>query len=180
MSESGQFEQAEPLFRRQMHYFYVTTMEKLGSAHDDALACAFSVSRCKLFDHASYPREGDAVTLNPDQIRLTKNWSNVTTSTLCIGGNATPTCPVFFPEGKVSGCLRLNAAHVEADGHLQDCRGVIGTGPEERVPLEQYDEIKQRESKLKADALQAAESEEERARLGERWIFDGFDEEEYS
>ena len=46
--------------------------------------------------------------------------------------------------------------------------------------MEQYEETKQRGLKLKADALGAAESEEERARLAEHWILDDFDEEEYS
>jgi hypothetical protein len=48
------------------------------------------------------------------------------------------------------------------------------------VPSDQYEEAKQRESKLKVDALDAAESDEERARLCEHWVFDDFNEEEYS
>ena len=35
-------------------------------------------------------------------------------------------------------------------------------------------------SKLKADALDAAESDEERARLFEHWVFNNFNEEEHS
>jgi hypothetical protein len=47
------------------------------------------------------------------------------------------------------------------------------------VPTAHYDEAKQRERNLKADALDAAETEEERARIQENWIFDDFCEEEY-
>lgn len=48
------------------------------------------------------------------------------------------------------------------------------------MTLDQYDEVKQRRSKLKADALKAAESKQERLMLQEYWIFDDFDEDEYS
>jgi hypothetical protein len=74
----------------------------------------------------------------------------------------------------------LHAAQVEADEQLQACRDVIGVGPEGWVPLEQYDEIKQREMKLRADAIDATEFEEERRMLDEHWIFGDFDDDEFS
>lgn len=77
-------------------------------------------------------------------------------------------------------CKRLNAAQIEADEKLQTCREVVGIGLEGWVPLELYGETKQREMKLKAAAIDAAESGEEQAGLLEHWIFDDFDEEEYS
>ncbi|KAF2258835.1 kinase-like protein [Lojkania enalia] len=180
LSESEQFEQVVLLRRRQLHYFYVAMTAKLNSTHYDALAYDFSMLRRKLFDHASYPWEGDNVTLKVDLIHLMKNWSNIAAPKSSASGDARPPCPISFPEDEVSECVRLNAAQVEADEQLQACRDVIGIGPEGWVPLEQYEEIKQREIKLKADALEAAESGEERARLSEHWIFGDFDEEEYS
>jgi hypothetical protein len=41
------------------------------------------------------------------------------------------------------------------------------------------DEAKQRERKLKVDALDAAESTEERLSICENWVFGDFDEEDY-
>lgn len=76
--------------------------------------------------------------------------------------------------------MRLHAAQIEADEQLQACRDAIGIGPEGWVPLDQYDEVKKREVKLKADALAAAESAQDRSMLREHWIFDDFDEDEYS
>ncbi|KAF2877511.1 hypothetical protein BDV95DRAFT_625375 [Massariosphaeria phaeospora] len=157
-----QFEQVVRLRRRQLHYFYVSTTAKLNPTHYDALTNDFSTLR------------RDSVTLKADLIHLTKNWTNIVTS------GPSPSCPINFSEEEVSECLCLNTAQVEADEQLQACRDAIGIGPEGWVPVEQYDEIKQRESKLKAGALEAAESEEERARLCEHWIFDDYDEEEYS
>ncbi|KAL3486062.1 hypothetical protein BJX62DRAFT_26138 [Aspergillus germanicus] len=71
--------------------------------------------------------------------------------------------------------LRLDHAQGEAEEQLQTCQDFVGVGREGWVP----DEVKQREVKLKADALEAAESEEERTRLEESWIFDDFEEDNY-
>ncbi|KAF1932981.1 uncharacterized protein M421DRAFT_399461 [Didymella exigua CBS 183.55] len=122
----------------------------------------------------------DNITLKADLIELEQNWSNITTLNLNTSNNAKPVCLISFLEDNVKHYLHLNAVQIEADEQLQACRNAIGIGPEGWVPLDQYDEIKQRESKLKADALEAAESEQERLMLLEHWIFDDFDEDEYS
>jgi hypothetical protein len=56
---------------------------------------------------------------------------------------------------------------------------VVGVGPQGWVPCEQFEDAKLREQKLKADALEAAESDAERETVRENWIFDDFNEEEY-
>jgi hypothetical protein len=180
LSDNEQFQEVLLLRRRQLHYFYVATTARLNPTHYDALTYSFSTLRRKLFDHASCPWEGDNVTLKADLIHLTKNWTEIVTTKSSTSDDATPPCPIAFSEDEVSECLRLHTAQVEADEQLHACRDAVGIGPEGWVPVEQYDEIKQRESKLKADALEAAESEEERQKLREHWIFDDFDEEEYS
>jgi hypothetical protein len=179
LTEREQFEQVVLLRRRQLHFFYVAMTARSNPTHYDALAHDFSLSRRKLFDHASEPWEGDNVTLKADLIHLTKNWSGMAASKSSTSGNLSPPCPISFTEDEERECLRLHAAQIEADEQLQACRDVVGIGPEGWVPLELYDETKQRETKLKADALDAAESEEERTRLCEHWIFGDFDEEEY-
>jgi hypothetical protein len=180
LSENKQFEQVLLLRRRQLHYFYVAATAKHNPVHYDALTYDFSTLRRKLFDHASSPWEGDNVTLKTDLIELRKNWSNITTPVQGTSDNAMPPCPIDFSKDEVEDCLRLNTAQVEADEQLQACRDAIGIGSEGWVPLDQYDKIKQREAKLKADALEAAESEHERLMLREHWIFDDFDEDEYA
>ncbi|KAH4004327.1 hypothetical protein HBI25_044230 [Parastagonospora nodorum] len=180
LSDSEQFQEVLLLRRRQLHYFYVTATERLNPVHYHALTYKFSTLRRKLFDHASSPWEGDNVTLKANLICLTKNWADVVTSESSTNDTAKTLCPIAFSEEEVSECLRLNAAQIEADEQLQACRDVVGIGPEGWVPVEQYDEIKQKENQLKADALEAAESEQERQELREHWIFGDFDEEEYS
>ncbi|OAL43944.1 hypothetical protein IQ07DRAFT_616089 [Pyrenochaeta sp. DS3sAY3a] len=179
LSEEKQFEQALLLRRRQLHYFYVAATAKSNPVHYDALTHNFSTLRRKVFDHASSPWEGDNISLKADLINLQKNWCSITASNSNIAHPAKPACPITFSEAEVEDCLRLNAAQLEADKLLQTCRDAIGIGTEGWVPLDQYDEVKQREAKLKAEALEAAESEHERLMLHEHWIFDDFDEKEY-
>lgn len=180
LGEGKKFEQVMLLRRRQLHFYYVGMTEKFNPTHYDALTHDFSTLRRKLFDHSSYPWEGDNVTLKADLISFTKNWSDIAAPQSSASGDPWPPCPIAFPEDEVSECLRLNAAQIEADEQLQICRDFIGIGPEGWVPCEQYDEIKQRAMRFKAAVLGAAGSEEERLMLHEHWIFDDFDEEEYS
>ncbi|KAI4690443.1 hypothetical protein J4E81_007597 [Alternaria sp. BMP 2799] len=180
LSEREQFEQAVLLRRRQLHYYYIAKTAQLNSIHYNALAHDFSIIRRKLFDHASEPWEGDNVTLKADLIYLTENWWSITAPQSSARGDSKVTCPIDFTKDEVTECKRLHAAQIEADEQLQACRDAVSIGPEGWVPLEQYEETRQRERKLKAAALEAAESNEERARLEEHWIFGDFDEEEYS
>jgi len=180
LSEREKYEQVQVLRRRQLHYFYVANTEMMNPLHYDALSYEHSVTRRKIFDHASSPWEGDNVTLKADLIHLVKNWTDVTAnSAASMDESSRPSCPILFTEDEMSECLRLNAEQIESDEQLQACRDAIGVGSEGWVPLELYDETKQRENKLRADALEAAESEEERAMLREHWVFGDFDEEEY-
>lgn len=180
LSEEKQFEQVFILRRRQLHYFYVGATAQFNPDHYDALTHDFSTLRRKVFDHASSPWEADNVTLQADLVELQRNWSSITASNSITNHDSEPPCPLVFSEAEVEECLRLHAAQMEADEQLQACRDVIGIGPEGWVPLDQYDETKQRAAKFKADALEAAESEQERWMLQEHWIFDDFDEEEYA
>ncbi|KAH7130487.1 kinase-like domain-containing protein [Dendryphion nanum] len=179
LGETEQHKQVMLLRQRQLHYFYFAATAEFNSTHYNALAHDFSLLRRRLFHHASYPWEGDSVTLKADLIFLEKNWPNIMVSNSSMHDSARPPCPIVFSEDEVNECLRMNTAQIEADEQLQACRHAIGIGTEGWVPLDQYNEVKQRECKLKADALEAGESEEERLRLCEHWMFDDFDEEEY-
>ncbi|KAL5394805.1 hypothetical protein PMIN06_008576 [Paraphaeosphaeria minitans] len=180
LDDNEQFEQVVILRRRQLHYFYIAMTAKLNPTHYDALAYDFSILRRKLFDHASCPWEGDNVTLKADLIHLLENWSRIAAPEPSASGDTKAPCPISFTKDEMTKCRRLNAAQLEADEQLKACRDVIGVGPEGWVPKGHYERTKQRAIKLKADALEAAESEEERTNLTEHWIFDDFDEEEYS
>lgn len=181
MSETEQLNQVLLLRKRQLHYYYVITTAKLNPTHYDALTNNFSTLRCKLFQHSSEPWEGDNVTLKANLVELVNDWSKIlnSKSTTIPSNGERPTCPIAFSEDEASDCLRLHLAGIDADEQFAACRDAIGVGPEGWVPSAQYEEAKERGRKLKADALDAAESDEERERIREHWIFDDFDEEEY-
>lgn len=172
LEEKEQFAEAELLRRRQFHYFYVRRTAEMNLEHYNALTNDLNTLRRKLFHHASDLWDGDNVTLKADLINFTKNWPN-------FSPDARTLCPISFPEHESAFCLHLDRAQVEADEQLQACREAIGVGPEGWVPSAQYEEAKQREKKLKLDAFDAAETDEERTRLRDNWIFDDFREEDY-
>jgi hypothetical protein len=180
LSDREQFEEVLLLRRHQLHFFYVATTARFNLTHYDALAHDFSVLRRKTYDHASSPWEGDSVTLKSDLIDVVRKWAEITTPESSTRNGARPSCPITFSEEEADECVRLSKAQVEADEQMQTCRDIIGVGTEGWVPTEQYDEVIQRANEFKAAALEAAESEEERQRLCEHWIFDDFDEDEYS
>jgi hypothetical protein len=174
LSEEEQFEQVVLLRKRQLHYFYFEGTAKLNPTHYEALIYPQSILRRKIYRHASDPWEGDNVTLKADLVHFTRTWQNLA------GDDSKTPCPIAFSDEEVAECLRLNAEQIEADEQYQACIDVICVGSEGWVPVDQYDEAKKREAKLKADALESAGSDElERARLCEHWIFDDFDESDY-
>ncbi|KZF23037.1 kinase-like protein [Xylona heveae TC161] len=180
LEEKERLEQLELLRRRQLHYFYFALTSKINPLHYNALSADLSILRRKAFHHASEPWEGDNVTLKADLVHVAKSWSRFVNSAPSKTGDAMLPCPIAYSEEEISECLRLDAAKTEADEHLQSCCDAIGgIGPEGWVPPDIYDEVKQREQKLKNMFIELAESGEEKLRLEENWIFDDFDEEEY-
>ncbi|KAJ5142757.1 uncharacterized protein N7515_001544 [Penicillium bovifimosum] len=172
LEEFEQFKQAELLRRRQLHYHYVKQTAEKNPQHYEALTYDFSTLRRRLYDHASDPWEVDNMTLKADLVTLSRNWSGM-------NRDAKAACPISFSDDESTECLRLVRAQSEADEQFKACLDGIGVGGEGWVPIEHYDEARRRERKLKAAALDAAETEEERARVQEDWIFDGFCEEDY-
>ncbi|KAJ5981941.1 hypothetical protein N7451_012041 [Penicillium sp. IBT 35674x] len=172
LEEMEQYQQADIYRRRQLHYLYVQLTAKLNSEHYEALTANLNTLRRRLFHHASDPWEGDNVTLKADLVTLSKKWRE-------LDCNMKAPCPISYSVEESIECLRLEQAQSEADEQLQACQEAIGVGNEGWVPIGQYDEAKKRERKLRADALEAAESDQQRAILQANWIFDDFPEEDY-
>ncbi|KAK2879399.1 hypothetical protein FQN49_000917 [Arthroderma sp. PD_2] len=170
LEEIEQYNEAELFRRRQLHYLYVKMTADMNPDHYEALTYNLSTLRRRLFHHASDPWEGDNMTLKADLVTLSRKWTEM---------NSEVSCPINFTDDESIECLRLERAQAEADEQLQACQEAIGVGNEGWVPIAQYDEAKRCGRKLKADALDAAETDEERAFVQEHWIFDDFCEEDY-
>ncbi|KAE8366366.1 kinase-like domain-containing protein [Aspergillus caelatus] len=176
LDESNRSEQLEILRRRHIHYFYAWYSAKLNSVHGIALDHDLSILKRKIFDHASKPWEGDSVSLKADLVYLAQNWSKLSNPS---SGTNAGVCPLEYPPEEASECLNLNAEQIESDEELQIFRNYVGVGPDGWVPSDRYVESKQREMKLKELALEATESEEDRAKISENWMFNDYDEEIY-
>ncbi|KAJ5180929.1 hypothetical protein N7492_004139 [Penicillium capsulatum] len=176
----------EELFRRrQVHYLYWAKSASSSPIHFASLAYVGSILRRRIHEHASRPWEGDNVTRNEsfnikyikilqaDLVRLTQERENV------IEVETDHLCPVSFGEEESEHIIELGAAEEEADEHFQYCTEALRIGSDGWVPVERFDEAKERTREVKAVALEAADSEEERALMEEHWILDGFDESVY-
>ncbi|KAJ6155568.1 hypothetical protein N7470_006134 [Penicillium chermesinum] len=128
LEEIEQFQQAELLRRRQIHYFYVKLTAERNPEHYEALTLQFSTLRQRLFHHASDPWEGDNTTLTADLITLSKKWAG-------FAQDARKPCPISFSDDEAMEYLRLERAQSEADEQFQACREAIGVGHEGWVPL---------------------------------------------
>jgi hypothetical protein len=172
MEEMQQYHEAELFRRRQLHYLYVKLTAETNPMHYEALAYDFSILRRRLHDHSTEPWEGDNVTLKADLVNVSSKWAQITS-------DVRECCPISFSDTESAECLRLERAQSEADEQFQACQDVIGVRAEGWVPVDQYDEAKRRERTLRADALDAAETDQERATIQKHWIFDNFYEDEY-
>lgn len=119
MEDMEQFQHAELLRRRQLHYFYVKLTKEMNPEHYEALTYDFSMLRRRLFHHASDPWEGDNMTLKADLVTLSSNWKDVTR-------DARAPYPISFSDNELTECPRLERAQSKADEQLQACQEAIG------------------------------------------------------
>lgn len=167
------------LRKRQLHVFYIAATEKFNPIHYNALAYDFSVLRRKLFEHASVPWEGDNITFKADLIKLSQSWSGIITSS-SNDAKQPPSCPIQFSTDEIKQSLHMHVEQLDSDEKLQACKDAIGMGSEGWVPIEEYENALQRTRLVKAGMLEAAEEEEDRRMIEKHWMFDDFDEGEYS
>ncbi|KAH9964465.1 protein kinase subdomain-containing protein PKL/CAK/Fmp29 [Russula dissimulans] len=158
--------------RRLVHYRYVKSTEECNEVHRAALADPMGVLRCRLFEHAGEPWEGETIALKVDLIEATKSWE-----TLTEGGAP---CPVVFDDEDVRETVELDAAMRTMDLGLRCGQSMIGSGPEGWVPKGHYKRAMALSKKLKKEILALTESAEERAEVGAHWPFDDMDEEKYT
>ena len=171
LGERQKFEEVVLLRKRQLHFHYFKETATLNQTHQAALRSDMSMLRSKIFRHASDPWEGDNITLQADLLQLQQNWSKI---------SQLP-CPISFPKSQAEEILRLSSEQESAGEQLVTCHDAIGVGPEGWVPVEQYDDARQRALKFKIDTFANEEDNEaeDNALAKRHWIFDDFEEEEY-
>ena len=171
LDETQQSQEKELYRRRLVHYHYVTNSARYNKIHYAALADPIGMLRRRLFCYASDPWEGKTLALKVALIEATKNWESLT-------GGGVP-CPIVFDDRDVCETMELDAKQSGADKILEACQNIVGCGVEGWVPAKNYEEAMARSRKLKDEALDAAESEKERAEITAHWLFDDMDETKY-
>nr|POE76201.1 altered inheritance of mitochondria protein 9, mitochondrial [Quercus suber] len=177
IDEYAQFEQVLLLRKRQLHYHYVNRTMESRSVHGEVLIDPRCALRQKLFSRAGAPWEGDSITLKADLIELTKAWPVFARAA---SEQSIPPCPIEFSEAEQQECSKHATAMQEADVQFRTCLDLVGVGPEGWVPSELSEGARIRAQQLLEDTLEDAESDEERQKIQEHWIFSDFDEDEYT
>ncbi|KAJ5568609.1 hypothetical protein N7450_011095, partial [Penicillium hetheringtonii] len=182
VSKKERLHQEELARKGRLHHEYIKKTAEFNPEHDKALSERFNKLRRRLWHHVNDPWEGDVVTLKADLIVLSRKWGEITghiDSDIDSDSEVNDTCPISFSKEEIKECLRLNAAQADADDQLKECQDIIGVCSEGWTPSASFEKAKAREKKLKAETFEAVETEEERKRLKENWIFDDFCEDDY-
>lgn len=169
-----QAEALEQFRRRQLHFYHTAATARSNKIHYEALAYDLGMLRQRLFHHASDPWEGDNVTLKADLIQAVQNWPKIAATE----DGTVPPCPVSYLEEETHRCLHVHTLQMEADAQMDFVRETLGAGPEGWVPLDRYETSKTLSAKLRAQAVEDADSDLVRGQIQEHWPFDDQDEEE--
>ncbi|KAF9030001.1 protein kinase subdomain-containing protein PKL CAK Fmp29 [Hymenopellis radicata] len=157
--------------RRLVHYHYVDNTEKYNELHSAAFTYPADVLRRRLCHHARSPWQGESLDLKLALIQAMETWKTLT-------GGGSP-CPIVFDSDEVCHTRELETAQKKSDELVVKCRAVIGVGPADWVPTEHYKAALAVSQQLRADALAATESAEERAEIEAHWPFDDRNEDDY-
>jgi hypothetical protein len=96
-------------------------------------------------------------------VTLSKKWKE-------LDYDMTAPCPLSYSSKESLECVRMEPAQSEADEQLQPFQEAIRLGNEGWVPIGQYDEAKECERQPNADALEATETDDQKAIVQANWI----------
>ncbi|KAH9925056.1 protein kinase subdomain-containing protein PKL/CAK/Fmp29 [Epithele typhae] len=174
LGENEQEEARERYRRRLVHYYYAGHTQVSNDDHTASLTEPGNALRGNLFYHAGQPWCGEPHELKATLVRAAGWWD------VFSGPRGAP-CPVVFDVDDVARTTKRSAEIQEADGLRGSVRTMLGAaGPDtDWMPAERYEESMKRAVELKQLMLEAAESDEDRARIEANWYFGDFDEAEY-
>lgn len=129
------------------------------------------IVRNRLYDAAGRPWEGDNISLKAEIIHASTHWRDIATSAMKEVG-----FPVEYPDADITDCLDIDAKQKNADAQMQRLRDFIGVNIDGWVPMECYEEAREKERYIKQQMLDAAETEDERREVSEHWPFQDHEE----
>ncbi|KAG5728151.1 hypothetical protein E4T56_gene19283 [Termitomyces sp. T112] len=162
----------EYLYRRRLvHYHYVTSTKECNQLHHAAFTDHLYALRGRLFLHAGGPWEGESSDLKAALIQATREWKKLT-------GEGVP-CPFEFDAKDLSETAMLNQELSQASKGFEFLQSCCGVGEEGWVATEDYESAVASLKGFKEEALQRAESAEEREEIMAHWPWDDMDEDAY-
>ena len=120
----------------------------------------------KLFDTAARPWEGDNTSLKTEIIRASRHWSDMRSSQA-----KSYDFPVQYTEQEVTKCLAIDKQQQQADAQMQILHDCFTTDVDGWVPSKLYEQARARADNVRAQMLEAADSEEERKEIEDNWPF---------
>lgn len=166
LEESEKANELELYRRRQLHYFYLGFTSTNNKPHFHAMGKHDLVVRNRLYDTAGRPWEGDNTSLKAEIVQTSTYWPDIATSAM-----KEADFPVKYPDAEVTNCLEIDAKQKTADAQMQQLRDFIGVNIDGWVPMEFYEEAREKEQYIKQQMLEAAETAEEWKELDEHWPF---------
>ncbi|KAI1942866.1 hypothetical protein LOZ12_006174 [Ophidiomyces ophidiicola] len=161
--------------RRHTHYHYMSISEELNKDNVRICTHPMIVLKQKLFEHSSTPWEGTNVTLKIDLMTARQMWPFLLReSELATFGSS---CPLNYEQAEIDKYLKLHEEQEESDRHMKEIQMGFGMAENGWVPLDMYEDAKERCKTLKSVLLAAVEPGE-RAMVEKHWPFDNRDEDE--
>lgn len=178
LNERGNEEVAmeiEKFRRRHIHFSYLELTQRFNEPHSAILDRPTELLTRKIFDHVSSPWEGNHIPLKADLILATQVWPQIT------GDNGydrkkPPVCPISFEESDSEQTLHAAEQQEESDAALRAVNDMVGVTSDGWVLNDDYEGTVARAEFIKRQAIEDADTEEEKETILKHWPFDDFNE----
>lgn len=180
LNEMGDEEAAtemERFRRRHIHFSYLELTQRLNEPHSAMLDRPTELLTRRIFDHVSAPWEGNNIPLKADLILAIQIWPRLMGDN-GYDGNHLPVCPVSFEKNDSQQTLHAINQQEESDAALVAVNDLVGITSDGWILNEDYEGTVARAQFLKHQAIEDAETEEEKEICLKHWPLDDFDEDE--
>lgn len=179
MSPQEQAETREVLRRRLVHFLYAAKTMIQVPEHFDAIRDQGAVLRARLYSHATWPWEGDSVTLQNDLAIAVDSWP-LDTMPSSFGDDVVRClpCPLAYSKLHIEQCVKEFQDKEEKTRDLCEMRDALDIGQQGWVPDdEHYEKSREFARQLKEGMLKEVETDRERTAILEHFPFEDHEEE---
>ena len=164
--------QLEIYRRRQVHFFYLGCTGTENELLYNVMTSPDLIFRNQIYESASAPWEGDSISLKANLMKAVKNWEHIYDSE----SSEVAECPINYSEQETAQILDLDEKQKTAAANSQRLRNIVGVNIDGWVPKDDFDTAVSKATIMRAQMLEAAETEKERNQVDQNWPFDDYDE----